>query len=150
MVTPSLVTTGVPVIFSRIAFRPLGPRVDLTASASWSTPASSKARASAPKRRSLAISRPPAYTSVHTSVHESGHEDGAAADPPGIQVSQGVRGGVQGVGPGVQGDPARLGQGHQLGELVVGPDDVADDVALGGDDVQRRDVHRPAVADDEV
>src|SRR3984885_2344696 len=135
MVTPSLVTTGVPVIFSRIAFRPLGPRVDLMASASWSTPASSKARASAPKRSSLAISRPPAYTSAH----ESGHEDGAAADPPGIQVSQGVRGGVQGVGPGVQGDPARLGQGHQLGELVVGPDDVADDVALGGDDVQCRD-----------
>jgi hypothetical protein len=48
MVTPSLVTTGEPVIFSRMTLRPLGPRVDFTASASWSTPASRSARASAP------------------------------------------------------------------------------------------------------
>ncbi len=58
IVTPSLVTTGEPVIFSRIALRPLGPSVDLTASASWSTPASSRARASAPKRSSLAMNPP--------------------------------------------------------------------------------------------
>src|SRR5690349_8262570 len=37
-----------------MTLRPLGPRVDLTASASWSTPASSRPRASAPKRSSLA------------------------------------------------------------------------------------------------
>ena len=43
MVTPSLVTTGVPVIFSRMTLRPLGPSVDFTASASLSTPASSRA-----------------------------------------------------------------------------------------------------------
>ena len=43
IVTPSLVTSGEPVIFSRMTLRPLGPRVDLTASASWSTPAWSSA-----------------------------------------------------------------------------------------------------------
>src|ERR1019366_1498434 len=47
-----------PVIFSRMTWRPLGPSVDLTASASWSTPASSRSRASAPKRSSLAIGPP--------------------------------------------------------------------------------------------
>src|SRR3954463_10519616 len=55
MVTPSLVTTGEPVIFSRMTLRPLGPSVDLTASASLSTPLSSRVRASAPNRSSLAI-----------------------------------------------------------------------------------------------
>ena len=57
MVTPSLVTTGEPVIFSRMTLRPLGPSVDFTASASWSTPAISRLRASSLKRSSLAIVR---------------------------------------------------------------------------------------------
>jgi len=63
IVTPSLVTTGEPVIFSRMTLRPLGPSVDFTASANWSTPASSKLRASSPKRSSLAIA-PPMSVSV--------------------------------------------------------------------------------------
>ena len=58
IVTPSLVTTGEPVIFSRMTLRPLGPSVDFTASASWSTPDCSSTRASSPNRRSLAM-RPP-------------------------------------------------------------------------------------------
>src|SRR5664279_2551049 len=37
-VTPSLVMVGPPNFFSRITLRPLGPRVTLTASASWFTP----------------------------------------------------------------------------------------------------------------
>jgi hypothetical protein len=59
IVTPSFVTSGVPVIFSRITLRPLGPSVLLTASASWSTPAWSARRASAPKRSSLAMTGGP-------------------------------------------------------------------------------------------
>src|SRR4051794_24756896 len=55
MVTPSLVTTGEPVIFSRMTLRPFGPSVDLTASASLSTPVCSRVRASAPNRSSLAM-----------------------------------------------------------------------------------------------
>src|SRR5690348_14804881 len=145
IVTPSLVTTGEPVIFSRIALRPLGPSVDLTASASWSTPASSRARASAPKRSSLAIAPPYALMPAR-----SGNEDRAAADPAGVQVSERLGGGIHGVRPGVQGHPAAFGQGHQLGEVVVGAHDVPDDVALGGDDVERGDLHGAAVADDEV
>src|SRR5579859_66426 len=143
IVTPSLVTTGEPVIFSRIALRPLGPSVDLTASASWSTPARSRARASAPKRSSLAIG----FSLVVSKLRD---EDGPAADPAGVQVGERVGGGVQRVGPGVQGHPAALRQGHQLGEVVVGAHDVPDDVALGGDDVERGDLHGAAVADDEV
>src|SRR5829696_1303443 len=41
-------------------------------------------------------------------------------------------------------------QVHQLFEVVVGADQVADDAALGGDDVYRRDLHGAAVADDVV
>src|ERR1022692_3068132 len=37
-VTPSLVMVGPPNFFSRMTLRPLGPRVTLTASASWFTP----------------------------------------------------------------------------------------------------------------
>src|ERR1022692_4552861 len=153
IVTPSLVTTGDPVIFSRMTLRPFGPSVDLTASASWSTPASSRARASSPKRSSLAIGPPAMSGSTESclrSGNELGDEDGAAADPAGVEIRQRIRRGIQRVGPGVQGDLARLGQHHQLGEVVVGADDVADDVPLGRDDVERRDVQRAAIADDGV
>jgi len=59
--TPSLVTVGPPQLLSRTALRPRGPRVLLTAEASFSTPASSDCRASVSKVRSFtamsAISR---------------------------------------------------------------------------------------------
>ena len=55
IVTPSLVTTGEPVIFSRMTLRPLGPSVDFTASASLSTPTNIRSRASSPKRSSFAM-----------------------------------------------------------------------------------------------
>jgi len=55
IVTPSFVTSGVPTIFSSTTFRPFGPSVLFTASASWSTPAWSSRRASSPKRSSFAI-----------------------------------------------------------------------------------------------
>ena len=42
------------------------------------------------------------------------------------------------------------GQRHQFAQVVVGPDEVADEVDLGGDDVDRRDVDVLAVADDVV
>ena len=45
-VTPSLVTVGEPNFLSMTTLRPLGPRVTLTASARWSTPLLSLARAS--------------------------------------------------------------------------------------------------------
>src|SRR6202453_1009365 len=140
MVTPSLVTTGEPVIFSRMTLRPLGPSVDFTASASWSTPASSSARASAPKRSSLAI-RPPLREK------RSRDEDRSTANPA---AAEGGERGRERVCARVQGDLPGLGEDHQLGHVVVGADDVADDVALGGDNVQRRDVQLAAVADDEV
>src|SRR4051794_37752532 len=138
IVTPSLVTTGEPVILSMITFRPFGPRVDLTASASLSTPASRRSRASGPKRSSLAI------------VLSLRREDRAATDPAGVEVGQRVERGVQRILPGVQGDLARLRQDHQFDQVVVRPHQVADDVAFGGDDVDRGDVDVAAVADDEV
>src|ERR1700741_3109137 len=124
IVPPSLVTTGEPVIFSRIALRPLGPSVDLTASASWSTPASSRARASAPNRSSLATG---------SSLR---NENGAAADPACVEVGERLGRLGHRVRPGVQGHPAAFGQRDQRGGGVVGADDVPHDVALGGDDVE--------------
>ncbi len=46
MDTPSLVIVGAPHFFSRTTFRPLGPRVTFTASASWFIPRSRPRRAS--------------------------------------------------------------------------------------------------------
>jgi hypothetical protein len=56
--TPSLVIVGAPKLFSSTTLRPFGPRVTLTALARVFTPLSMRARASSPKRTSLAaISR---------------------------------------------------------------------------------------------
>ena len=44
MVTPSLVTVGPPNFLASTTYRPRGPRVTLTASASWSTPRCSDLR----------------------------------------------------------------------------------------------------------
>src|ERR1700722_6286831 len=149
IVTPSLVTTGDPVIFSRMTLRPFGPRVDLTASASWSTPASKRARASAPKRSSFAIGSP-LFIKFENDIERT--VGSTARGWRGLLRGRrrGRGGRVERVGLGVEGDLAGLGEGHQLGELVVGADDVADDVPLGRDDVEGRDRDRAAVADDEV
>ncbi len=55
MVTPSLVTVGLPKPLSSTTFRPLGPRVTRTVFATWSTPASSFRRARSSKRICLGI-----------------------------------------------------------------------------------------------
>src|SRR4029453_15299564 len=75
-----------------------------------------------------------------------GDEDGAAANVAGVEVGEGEEGGRQRVGPGVQRDLSRLGEDHQLGEVVVRADEVADDVDLGRDDVGRREAYGAAVA----
>src|SRR3954453_4875732 len=154
IVTPSLVTTGEPVIFSRMTLRPLGPSVDFTASASWSTPASSRLRASSAKRSSLAIDPPTSVVGPAVVVRgapavvgPSGHEDRPPAHLAGVEIGDRLDGVVEGVGAGVERHLAALGEHHQLGQLVVGADDVSDDVALGGDDRQRRPLERAAVAD---
>src|SRR6204780_894298 len=54
-VTPSLVIVGAPHFLSMTTFRPLGPSVTLTVSASLSTPRSSARRASSSKSRLLAM-----------------------------------------------------------------------------------------------
>src|SRR5690606_40160754 len=51
---------------------------------------------------------------------------------------------------GVQVDRAAAGQRHQVAQVVVGADQVADEVDLGGDDVDGRHVDVLAVADDVV
>src|ERR1700749_2124300 len=79
-----------------------------------------------------------------------GDEDGAAAYPACVEVGERVGRGVERVGLGMQRNLARLGQRHQLDQVVVRADDVADDVPLGGDDVERRDGDGAAVADHEI
>ncbi|GAA5772735.1 hypothetical protein Aros01_09292 [Streptosporangium roseum] len=57
METPSLVIVGAPHFFSRTTLRPLGPRVTLTASASWFIPRSRPRRASSSNAIILAAIR---------------------------------------------------------------------------------------------
>src|SRR5699024_1945243 len=59
MVTPSLVMRGLPNFLPSTTLRPLGPRVILTVSASWSMPAQRALRASSPCIICLAISVSP-------------------------------------------------------------------------------------------
>src|ERR687893_1703970 len=67
-----------------------------------------------------------------------------------VEILYGVVDGVQRVGRGMQIDLALGGEHHQFDEVVVGSDQVAGDVALGRDDVDGRDLHHAAVADDVV
>src|SRR5919112_4289377 len=64
-----------------------------------------------------------------------------------VEVLYRVVDGVQRVGRSVQIDLALGGQHHEFGQVVVGADQVAGDVALGRDDVYCRDLHHAAVAD---
>src|SRR2546427_4119928 len=122
MVTPSLVIVGVPVSFSSTTLRPLGPSVTLTVSASLSTPASSRRRASWSNRSSLAI---------RFSLCGSRDQDAPAPEPAFVEVGQCVTECVQRVGRGVQVDLSPCGQDHELHQVVVGADQGADEVDLG-------------------
>ena len=77
-----------------------------------------------------------------------GDEDRAAADPSVVEIVQRVQRGLEGVLLRVERDLAGLGEDHQLGQVGVGADDVADHVLLLRDEVQRRGLELAAVADD--
>src|SRR6476659_1907074 len=143
IVTPSLVMVGGPVSFSRTAFRPFGPSVTLTASASALTPCSSRALASVLYRSSLAMVS-------FLPIGSSGNQDGAAAHPARVEIVNRPLEFLQRVLAGVQLDLALCGEHHQLLQVVVGADQVADEVDLGGDDVDGGDVDVLSVSDDEV
>ena len=133
MVTPSLVTSGEPVIFSRMTLRPLGPSVLFTASASWSTPACSRRRRLLAESQFLGHGGPPgAVTSVRlrgcgTTSRAAARRAIAAARRPGSSVADGlevevdVLGRVLGVGehdrPVVEVDHPPVVGGHVLLEL---------------------------------
>mmetsp|Transcript_3507 Transcript_3507/g.11748 ORF Transcript_3507/g.11748 Transcript_3507/m.11748 type:complete len:238 (-) Transcript_3507:67-780(-) len=92
-VTPSFVIFGGPYCCSMTTFRPFGPSVTLTASASLSHPASINARASTPKRKSFAYPRAP-YTprtlipGVSTRAATApALVDAAGAEPPVLDMS---------------------------------------------------------------
>src|SRR5690349_21994489 len=72
MVTPSLVTVGPPNFLSSTTCRPRGPRVTLTASASWFTPRSSARRAFSSKLICFGIACP---SSVHDREDVAGGQD---------------------------------------------------------------------------
>src|SRR4051812_46720861 len=75
-------------------------------------------------------------------------ENRAAADLAGVEIVEGVEGGVGGVLLGVQRDLSGLRQDHQLGQVVVGADDVSDDVLLACHEVRGGNSQLTAVTDD--
>src|SRR5438128_11708857 len=153
MVTPSLVIVGVPVSFSSTTLRPLGPSVTLTESASLLTPDSSRRRASWLNRSSLANLLPLVSDGCQRaagSLCGSRDQDAPAPEPALVEVGQCVTECVQRVRRGVKVDLPPCGQDHELHQVVVGADQVADEVDLGRDDVDGRDVHDTPVADHEV
>src|SRR4051795_2972041 len=135
--TPSLVIVGAPVMRSSTTLRPWGPSVTLTVSASSSTPACSSLRASWLKWRIL----PMRWCLL------GGNQDSAALEPPVVEIGHRVVDGVERVGRRVQRDLALRGEGHQVLEVDVGPDEVADERDLARDDVDRRHVDVLAVTD---
>ena len=145
--TPSLVIVGAPVRRSSTTLRPFGPSVTFTVLASSSTPACSSRRASWLKYRRLPIASPYA---VACRRHVGRDEDPAALQPPVVEVGHRVVDRVQRVRARVQRDLALRGEGHQVLQVDVGPDEVADEGDLARDDVDRRDVDVLAVADDVV
>src|SRR6185503_14612750 len=97
---PSFVTVGPPQDLSNTALRPLGPRVALTARASFSTPASRDWRAWVSKRSSLA-----GMGSDSPNGGILGCWAGAAAPTPAGMLGKDGASGVRG-GPGTAGSEA--------------------------------------------
>src|SRR3954447_6803381 len=138
--TPSLVIAGAPLIRSSTTLRPFGPSVTFTVSASSSTPACSSRRASWLKWRILPI----------CGGLLGRNQDSAALEPPVVEIAHRVVDGVERVRRRVQGDLALRGERHQVLQVDVGPDEVADERDLARDHVYRRDVDVLAVPDDVV
>src|SRR4051794_4240082 len=137
--TPSLVIVGAPVRRSRTTLRPFGPSVTLTVLARASTPACRSSRASW-----LKYSRFPIEFLLRGA---GGDEDAAPLEPSLVEVVHRVVDRVQRVRRRVQAHLALGGQRHQVLQVDVGPDEVADEGDLARDDVDRRDVDVLAVAD---
>src|SRR5690242_10949127 len=131
-VTPSLVTVGAPNFLSMTTFRPFGPSVTFTASASWSTPRLRAARASPVNWRVLAAMG-----------SGSLYRDGAWASV--------VRSGAP-LGAGWRGRPHRSAQdGEDVGlaedeKRLAVYDDFGAAVFPKEDSVADLDVHRDALA----
>src|SRR4051812_24701248 len=146
--TPSFVIVGAPVRRSSTTLRPFGPSVTLTVFASSSTPAWSSRRASW-----LKCSRLPIHSLLRgrrVLPDTLRDEDPAALEPPVVEVGHRVVDGVERIRARVQRDLALRGERHQVLEVDVRPDEVADERDLARDDVDRRDVDVLAVADDVV
>src|SRR3954451_20027158 len=148
METPSLVIVGAPVRRSSTTLRPFGPSVTFTVLASSSTPACSSRRASWLKYRRLPIRSPPGVSRGRR--HAGRDEDAAPLQPAAVEVGHRVVDRVERVGARVQGHLALRGQRHQVLQVDVRADQVADERDLARDHVDRRDVDVLAVADDVV
>src|SRR4051794_12426219 len=105
---------GGPVNFSKMALRPLGPMVTLTASARALTPISSRARASELNRNSLAM----AVSSFRGELCDwmSGDEDCSAADVAVVEIGDGRLEVVERVLLRVEVDRTAGGQRHQVAQ----------------------------------
>src|SRR4051812_45416069 len=146
--TPSFVIVGAPVRRSSTTLRPLGPSVTFTVFASSSTPAWSSRRASWLKCSRLPIHSLLRGRRVLPDAFRD--EDPAALEPPVVEVGHRVVDGVQRIRARVERDLALRGERHEVLQVDVRPDEVADERDLARDDVDRRDVDVLAVADDVV
>src|SRR4051812_31292620 len=146
--TPSFVIVGAPVRRSSTTLRPFGPSVTLTVLASSSTPAWSSRRASWLKCSRLPIHSLLRGRRVLPDAFRD--EDPAALEPPVVEVGHRVVDGVQRIRARVERDLALRGERHEVLQVDVRPDEVADERDLARDDVDRRDVDVLAVADDVV
>src|SRR5207248_10874347 len=76
-----------------------------------------------------------------------GNQDSSALKPSPVEIRHRVVDRVEWIGAGVQADLALGGEGHELLEVRVGADQVADERDLARDHVDRRNVDVLAVAD---
>src|SRR3982074_3285460 len=85
-----------------------------------------------------------------TSLCGGRDQDAPAPEPALVEVGQCFTECVQRVRRSVKFDVSPCGQDHELHQVVVGADQVADEVDLGRDDVDGRDAHGTPVADHDV
>src|SRR3984893_7871287 len=82
--------------------------------------------------------------------YASGNENTATTQFAAIQVMDSVESGIERVNSRMQGHFALSGKRHQLGQIIVGTDEIADKVDLGRNDVDGGNIERATVADDVV
>src|SRR5207247_2431229 len=90
------------------------------------------------------------YSEMTGSLYVSGNENAPTAQLATIQIMDRIGSSIQRIDRRMQGHLALSGQGHELSQVIIGADQVANEVNLGRDNIDRGDSELATIADNVV